>query len=41
MKKILGTLVLAVLLISTTAERPPNADAMHSHRGHLGTSEFL
>lgn len=40
MKKIIGTLALAVLLISTTAERPPTADAMHSIEGTWELQSF-
>ena len=40
MKKIIGTLTLAVLLISTTAERPPTADAMHSLEGTWEKQSF-
>ena len=40
MKKIIGTLALTVLLISTTAERPPTADAMHSIEGTRELQSF-
>jgi len=40
MKKTIGFLALAVILISTTAERPPSAAAMHSLEGTWELQSF-
>ncbi|MGB5653711.1 MAG: hypothetical protein WBM56_07735, partial [Robiginitalea sp.] len=40
MKKILGFLVLAVIIISTTAVRPPTSAAMHSLEGTWELQSF-